>query len=138
MAKTTSLQGSGRGHAKAARRSAAEWADEVAAWKRSGSSARAYALQRGISASTLTWWSSRGNTGHAVSVASAKARPPGARVPAGGCEFLPVKIVAPLEDTPRVEAEILLVGGRRVRVAGVLTLEQLGQLLQVVEEGGVC
>lgn len=138
MAKTTSLQVGGRGHAKAARRSAAEWAEEVAAWKRSGSSARAYALGRGISASTLAWWSSRGDTGHAVSVASVSPSSPRTSVRAGGHEFLPVRIVAPVEDTPRVEAEIVLVGGRRVRVAGALTLEQLGQLLQVVEGGGVC
>ena len=34
--------------------------------------------------------------------------------------------------------EIVLVGGRRVRVAGALTLEQLARLLQVVEGGSVC
>jgi hypothetical protein len=52
---------------------------------------------------------------------------------------LPVKVVGSgEEDTPRVEAEIVLVGGRRVRVAGALTLEQLARLLQVVEGGGVC
>ena len=52
---------------------------------------------------------------------------------------MPVKVVAPgAEDTPRVEAEIVLVGGRRVRVAGALTLEQLAHLLQVVEGGSVC
>jgi len=138
MAKTTSLQGGGRGHAKAARRSAAEWAEEITAWKRSGSSARAYALGRGISASTLAWWSCRGNAGQAVSVASVSTSSPRTGVRAGKHEFLPVKIVVPVVDTPRVEAEIVLVGGRRVRVAGALTLEQLGQLLQVVEGGSVC
>jgi hypothetical protein len=138
MAKSTGLQGSGRGRKKAARRSAAEWAEEVAAWKRSGSSARAYALGRGISASTLAWWSSRGEAGHAVSVASVSPSSARARVRAGRHEFLPVKIVAPAEDAPRVEAEIVLVGGRRVRVAGALTLEQLARLLQVVEGGSVC
>jgi len=43
-----------------------------------------------------------------------------------------------MEDTPRVEAEIVLIGGRRVRVAGALTLEQLAQLLRVVEGGEAC
>jgi hypothetical protein len=138
MAKTTSLQGGGRGRRNAARRSAGEWAEEVAAWKRSGSSARAYALGRGISASTLAWWSSRGETGQAVSIASVSPSSARTRVRAGGHEFLPVKIVEPAEDAPRVEAEIVLVGGRRVRVAGALTLEQLARLLQVVEGGSVC
>jgi hypothetical protein len=52
---------------------------------------------------------------------------------------LPVKVMDPAEvETPCVEAEILLVGGRRVRVAGALTFAQLEQLLRVVEGGDVC
>jgi hypothetical protein len=139
MAKTTSLQVSGRGRVKAARRSATEWAEEVAAWRRSGSSARAYALARGISVSTLSWWASRGDAGHVPSVTTGEHRARSPRVGAGGHEFLPVKVVASgEEDTPRVEAEIVLVGGRRVRVAGALTFVQLARLLQVVEGGGAC
>lgn len=38
------------------RRSATEWAREVATWRRSGQSARAYARAHGLKASTLTWW----------------------------------------------------------------------------------
>lgn len=139
MAKTTSLQASGRGRVNAARRSAAEWAEEVAAWRRSGHSARGYALARGISASTLAWWASRGDTGHVPSVTEPRHRARGPRGGAGGLEFLPVKVTGPAEvETPRVEAEILLVGGRRVRVAGALTFEQLERLLRIVEGGGVC
>ena len=136
MAKTTSLQVSGRGGVKAARRSAAEWSAEVAAWRRSGSSARAYALTRGISASTLSWWASRGDTGHVPSVATGSHS---TRVGAGGHQFLPVKVVVAGEvESSRVEAEIVLVGGRCVRLAGAMTLVQLARLLQVVEGGGVC
>ena len=139
MAKTTSLQASGRGRVNAARRSAAEWAEEVAAWRRSGHSARGYALARGISASTLAWWASRGDTGHVPSVAEPRHRARGSRGGAGGLEFLPVKVTGPAEvETPCVEAEILLVGGRRVRVAGALTFAQLERLLRVVEGGDVC
>jgi len=43
--------------------------------------------------------------------------------------------MTPVQDAPRVEAEIVLLGGRRVRVAGALTLEQFAQLLRVVEGG---
>ena len=139
MAKTTSLQASGRGRVKAARRGAAEWAEEVAAWRRSGHSARGYALARGISASTLAWWASRGDTGHVPSVTAQPHSARGPRGGAGGLKFLPVKVTGPAEvETPRVEAEILLVGGRRVRVAGALTFEQLERLLRIVEGGGVC
>lgn len=38
------------------RRPAKEWAREVATWRRSGKSARAYARAHGLKASTLTWW----------------------------------------------------------------------------------
>ncbi len=139
MAKTTSLQASGRGRVKAARRSAAEWAEEVAAWRRSGHSARGYALARGISASTLAWWASRGDTGHVPSVRAQPHGDHGPRGGAGGLKFLPVNVTGPTDvETPRVEAEILLVGGRRVRVAGALTFEQLERLLRVVEGGDVC
>ena len=139
MAKTTSLQVSDRGGLKAARLRATEWAAEVAAWRRSGSSARAYALARGISTSTLSRWACRGDAGHVPSVATGSHRARSPRVGAGGHEFLPVKIVVAGEaETPRVEAEIVLVCGRRVRVAGALTFEQLARLLQVVEGGGVC
>ena len=139
MAKTTSLQVSGRGRVKAARRSATEWAQEVASWRRSGHSARGYALARGISASTLAWWASRGDTGHVPSAAAESRRAHSPRDGAGGLEFLPVKVAGSGKvETPRVEAEILLVGGRRVRVAGALTFEQLERLLQVVEGGDVC
>ena len=139
MTKTTSLQASGRGRVNAARRSAAEWAEEVAAWRRSGHSARGYALARGISASTLAWWASRGDTGHVPSVTEPRHRARGPRGGAGGLEFLPVKVTGLAEvETPRVEAEILLVAGRRVRVAGALTFEQLEGLLRIVEGGDVC
>jgi hypothetical protein len=52
--------------------------------------------------------------------------------------FLPVHVVAPAADSQRFEAEVVLAGGRRVRVAGALTLEQFARLLQVVEGGGAC
>ena len=38
------------------RRSAAEWADEVRAWQRSGQTAASYAVGRGFKPSTLSWW----------------------------------------------------------------------------------
>ena len=43
-----------RGSAK--RRSAAQWARLVKAWKKSGETAAVFAASRGIAAQTLTWW----------------------------------------------------------------------------------
>ena len=38
------------------RRSAAQWAEEVRAWRRSGKTAAGYARRRGFKAATLSWW----------------------------------------------------------------------------------
>ena len=38
------------------RRTAAQWADEVRAWRRSGKTAAEYARRRGFKATTLSWW----------------------------------------------------------------------------------
>jgi len=58
-------------------------------------------------------------------------------MPGAGPGFLPVKVVA-AADTPRVEIEVVVASGRRVRVAGALTLEQFARLLEVIEGGGAC
>jgi hypothetical protein len=38
------------------RRSAAEWAELIESWERSGLGAAAFARSRGIAATTLSWW----------------------------------------------------------------------------------
>ena len=48
------------------RRSPAEWAQLVAAWQRSGLTAKAFAVARGVAPSTLTWWKWRLAHGPAV------------------------------------------------------------------------
>lgn len=58
------------------RRSAKEWAREVAAWRRTGKSARAYARAHGLKASTLTWWAWKvGREGIAPDVPELKLLP---------------------------------------------------------------
>ena len=128
--------------AKAPRRSAAEWAAEVAAWKRSGQTAAEYARERGISAGTLKWWSSRkGNTAGRRAPTRGRSSA-GRKSGAGTVGFLPVQISARARTAERGSAhatellvEIELVGGRRVRVAGGLGVEELARLLDIVEGG---
>jgi transposase len=43
---------------RAERRTRSWWRDAVSRWKRSGLSARAFAEDEGLSARTLSWWSS--------------------------------------------------------------------------------
>ena len=45
--------------AKRKRRSAEEWSRHVAAWRRSGETAAKYAERKGLSLSSLRWWSWR-------------------------------------------------------------------------------
>jgi hypothetical protein len=45
----------------AERRSRQWWQGTVARWKRSGLTAKVFALREGVAASTLQWWSSRLN-----------------------------------------------------------------------------
>ncbi len=127
--------------AKAPRRSAAEWAAEVAAWKRSGMTAREYARSYGISAATLQWWSSR-RSGLGEQRASPRGRASSGGEPGTAMGFLPVRVStrarAPEHAGARATelvVEIELVGGRRVRVAGGFGFEELARLLDVVEGG---
>ena len=126
MANTAKAPSRGPATKKAARRSAGEWAVEVADWRRSGERAGDYAATRGISAASLTWWSSqlaKKRQGDSVGTCSA---------------FLPVRVgaggqAARSAAITGLRAEVILAGGRCVRVTGELTLSQFARLLDVVD-----
>ena len=137
------------GRAKRPRRSAAEWATIVARWKRSGKSSREYAVAHGLQAATLLWWSSQGLRGGARTAALPRRSPAvvdraATRGPSGTPAFLAVRVTAGRGDdvgqvaAPRVRAEVLLAGGRRVRLRGRLTLPEFVQLLNAIEGGAAC
>lgn len=100
------------------RRRADDWATEVAAWKKSGQTAEAYARGRQMHPSTLRWWASR-----LARSASADAPAPPTEAPTS-VTFLPLRVVAPAPATPDVpdalQAEVVLAGGRSVRLRGAL------------------
>jgi transposase-like protein len=140
------------------RRSAAEWAEIVAAWKRSGLTAREYAQRHGLVAGTLLWWSSQGarraaepKGQHAPSpVTPAVAPSPAAKARGANTRashpvtFLPVRVKddspasALSAPPPRLRLEVILSGGRRVRLRGKLTLSELSQVLTAIEGGFRC
>ena len=124
---------------------------DVAAWKRSGKTAREYAEERGISAASLAWWSSQGSrrAGQGDNASRRVVAPGGGprtgadtrgAVQVSAPAFLPVSIgdLPAATDTPRLRAEVVLAGGRCVRVVGELTLEQFARLLDAVEGGESC
>lgn len=120
MAKT-----SNRTSGRRARRSASEWREEVAAWRASGLSAREYANGRGLHAGTLMGWASR--LGRGTRAVEAKTR-------LSRSSFVPVRVFG--GESPQGEelsAEIVLSGGRSVRLSGALRLGQLAELLDAVE-----
>jgi hypothetical protein len=112
------------------RRRADDWAIEVAAWKKSGQTAEAYARGRPMHPSTLRWWASRLARG-----AEQKA-PPAA---GGEVTFLPLRVVAPPPEAPHaLQAEIVLAGGRSVRLRGELSVAQFVRLLDALEARPSC
>ena len=132
MAKTGQLS---RG-SRRARRSAAEWQAEVAGWRASGLTAREYAKSHGVHAGTLMGWASR------VAKSAGRSRHGGA-VQSEAARFIPVRVAAPSratrsDDSPRLEAEVILTSGRRVRLLGDIRIEQLGQLLDALEGRRAC
>jgi hypothetical protein len=117
------------------RRRADDWATEVAAWKRSGQTAEAYARGRQMHPSTLRWWASR-------LARSAGAEPPPPAHAGAAVTFLPLRVVAPVPAPPDVpdalQAEVVLVGGRAVRLRGELSVAQFVRLLDALETRPSC
>jgi len=119
---------------KRARRSRAEWLDELRRWRASGQSAADYARERGIHAGTLAEWASK--------VRDSVVAP---RVGSGqrNSMFVPVH-VAPVAETSAGEAgadrgqiELVLRNGRSVRVSGKFDGEAVARLLMIAE-GAAC
>ena len=103
--------------ARPRRRSAAEWCALVQEWKKSGKSREDFAAARGLVARTFVWWTSE------VARRAREGRADQPRVvPAS---FLPVRIVpearamkvaAESATTPASSVELVLGGGRMLRV----------------------
>jgi len=132
---------------KRPRRSAEEWRREVERWQSSGQSIQEYTEAHDIHATTLTCWASR----FGVSVRSrAGASKQASRNRDGerdSSRFLPVSVVtgtAQREDAgsrpvaPGVIAEFELGGGRRLRLSGLVALEELAELVAALEERLAC
>lgn len=115
------------------RHRADDWATEVATWKKSGQTAEAYARGRQMHPSTLRWWASR-----LARSAGTDASAPPTEV-ATKVTFLPLRVVAPPHAPPDVpdalQAEVVLAGGRSVRLRGELTLAAFVRLLDALEAG---
>lgn len=117
---------------KRARRSRAEWIEEVRRWRESEQSATEYARDNGIHAGTLAGWASKVRD-------SMVAKPVAGQRPS---MFVPVH-VAPAASTPATaggdcgQVEVVLRNGRRVRISGAFDGEAVARLL-IIAESAAC
>lgn len=105
------------------RRTAAEWAREVAGWRQSGKTAAAYAAERGLKASTLSWWAWK--LRHDVESCARRE-----------ITLVPVEIVGEEGDADAGgEWELVTVEGHRLRGDGGLAPELAAALVTAVVRG---
>lgn len=100
---------------------AAQWAERVSAWQRSGLTLARFAAQNGYNSRRLSWW--RWALARRAAPTSASA----------GATFVPVRVVATPEATSPAAIEIVLGNGRQVRVRGAFDADHLAQVLAAAE-----
>lgn len=109
---------------KRARRSRAEWVEEVRRWRESGETAEAYAKKHDLHSGTLAGW--------ACKVKQAVRAP----------TFVPVRVTERVVSAPQQagagSVEVVLLNGRRVRISGDFESETVARILAVVEGGERC
>ncbi len=118
------------------------WQGVLDEWRRSGQRQTDFCRQRGLRVGTLAWWK------HTLARPRRQGARPGVSGPAGPSTparvtFVPLRITAarpartttvPYEPSHAIggELEIVLEGGRRVRVQGRVDPQWLGQVIAVL------
>src|SRR5579864_1466471 len=90
-------------------------------WRATGTSARTFARQQGVSVSTLFRWRRRFGTG----------RPDGQTPPTPAGQLVPVRLVSALEETGTA-IEVTLTTGDRIRIGSGVAPETLRSVVQVL------
>ncbi len=108
------------------------WREHLAAWRRSGQSVRAYCAGQGLSEPSFYSWrrllTQRDGRSGARTVPGSKTA---AAALASGSPFVPVRLV---EDTaPATALEVILRGGRVLRVAAGFSAQTLREVVAVLE-----
>jgi transposase len=119
------------------RTSRAEWAKRVERWKDSGLSAKEYAAETGVKASTLSYWcwrlgaSGESSRGHRKRKSAAKSRPAALPVEGSRGRFVELETTASVPAAPALE--LVLSRGIRVRVAAGFDEATLTRVVRAVE-----
>jgi transposase len=123
---------------KRARRSRAEWVEEVQRWRRSGQSAAEYAEAHDLDQGTLAGWSSR---------LRRESSAPALRERTGQPGFLAVRVTDVSQHKPPPTQpvvmipgglEVVLVNGRSIRISGDFDPSRVGRLIEIAEGGARC
>jgi transposase len=111
------------------------WRQHLAAWRRSGLSVRAFCAAQGLSEPSFYSWrrmlTQRDRRGVCKS-ASGGGTVSGAALAADVSPFVPVRLV---DDKPPATVEVVLRGGRVVRVAAGFDAQVLRAVVAALEEG---
>jgi hypothetical protein len=110
------------------------WREHLAAWRRSGQSVRAYCAAQGLSEpSFYSWRRVLTRCDHRGGARSAPDGRTASAALAPGSPFVPVRLV---EDTPPPAAtvEVVLRGGRVVRVAAGFAAQTLREVVAALED----
>jgi len=120
------------------RTSRVEWANRVERWKDSGLSAKEYAAEIGVKATTLSYWSWKlgasgelGGRRTGEKPAAGTRRRGGEPSPGGAARF--VELAASTSVAAEPALELVLSGGLRVRVAAGFDEATLTRLVRAVE-----
>jgi transposase len=102
------------------------WRKHLAAWRRSGRSVRAYCADEGLAEASFYAWKriliQRDRRGDTVAVAE---------TPAEVSPFVPVRLI---EDTTSAALEVVLRGGRVLRVGAGFAPQTLRDVVRTLEE----
>ena len=126
---------SGRSRTERAREREVRWRKMLARWRKSGLSQAAFCREHGLSAKTLAWWKRELGRRDAATAGRRTVRPSGPASPSDTMGFAPVRLVGAVGDVPVGHGglEVVLAGGRRVRVGSGVDRELLAMVVSVLE-----
>ena len=122
------------------RRGAEEWRELVGAWRAGGQSRERFARERGVKSTTLGWWASE--------LARREREAPVGHRPTSRLKpttFLPVRVIGEMTSAPSAtevssdaRVELVLGGGRVLRVPVGIDVTWVGSIVAALEQVGRC
>lgn len=109
------------------------WAPLVAEWRSSGLRASEFCRQRNVSEAAFRYW--KGEIGRREKRRAKRVRARGVHRPRRTLKFVPVRVVpdGAAPPSPRPPLEIVLAGGRALRVSGDFDPALLSKLIAALE-----